>query len=70
MVTSKIAQLTENDLDYLDKLLHKEFSRQTDKATTWRSKNRYEDPTDNTQKLSKIMEAVRSQRKLITMPKW
>ena len=26
MVTSKIAQLSETDLDYLDQLLHKEFN--------------------------------------------
>lgn len=70
MVTSKIANLSEADLDYLDRLLQKEFSRQTNKATQWRSKNKYPDPSDNTKKISRLMDAVRSQKKLLTMVKW
>ena len=70
MVTSKIAQLNEHDLDYLDELLHKEFSRQTERSTTWKSKNKYNDPSNKTRTLVKLMDAVRSQKKLLTMPKW
>lgn len=70
MVTSKIAQLSEAELDYLDQLLHKEFSRQCNNSTQWRSKNQYADPTDRTATLRKLMEAVQSQKKILTMPKW
>lgn len=70
MVSSKLANLTEDDLNYLDKLLHSEFSKQCNNSTQWRSKNHYNDPCDNTEKLRKLMEAVQSQRKLLTMPKW
>jgi hypothetical protein len=70
MVTSKIEQLSEDDLNYLDKLLHKEFSRQCSNSTQWQSKNGYKDPTDRTATLRKLMEAVQSQKKILTMPKW
>ena len=70
MVTSKIAQLNESDLDYLDQLLHKEFSKQIERSTTWKSKNHYSDPADRTKTLKKIMDAVQSQKRLLTMPKW
>lgn len=70
MVTSKIAQLTEADLQYLDKLLHKEFSKQTNDSKKWRSKNGYDYPCDDTEKLRKLIDAVQSQKKLLTMPKW
>lgn len=70
MVSSQIANLSEEDLKYLDELLHKEFSRQTERSTTWRSKNGYEDPCNKTKTLVKLMDAVRSQKKILTMPKW
>jgi hypothetical protein len=70
MVTSKIAQLSETDLDYLDQLLHREFSKQCNSSTQWRSKNGYQDPCDKTATLRKLMEAVQSQKKILTMPKW
>ena len=70
MVTSKIAQLNERDLDYLDELLHKEFSRQTEHSTAWKSKNGYNDPSDKTKTIVRLMDAVRSQKKILTMPKW
>ena len=70
MVTSKIAQLNESDLDYLNNLLHKEFSKQTEHSTAWRSKNGYDEPSDKTKTLVKLMDAVHSQKKLLTMPKW
>jgi hypothetical protein len=70
MVTSKISQLSESDLNYLDELLHKEFSKQCSNSTQWRSKNGYNDPNDRTHTLRRLMEAVQSQKKILTMPKW
>jgi len=70
MVTSKIAQLSETDLDYLDQLLHKEFSKQCNDSTQWRSIYHQNNPHDNTKQLARLMDAVRSQKKILTMPKW
>lgn len=70
MVTSKIALLSEDDLDYLDQLLHREFSKQCSNSTQWRTKNGYQDPCDRTNTLRRLMEAVQSQKKITTMPKW
>lgn len=70
MVSHKLANLTEHDLNYLDKLLHNEFSKQCNNTTQWRSKNGYDGPCDETSTLRKLMEAVQSQKKILTMPKW
>ena len=70
MVTSKIANLNEADLDYLDQLLHREFSRQCNNTIQWQSKNGYKGSGDKTATLIKLMDAVRSQKNLLTMPKW
>ena len=70
MVTSKIAQLNETDLDYLDRLLHKEFSKQCNNSTQWRTKNHSDYPYDNSKQLVRLIDAVRSQKKILTMPKW
>ena len=70
MVTSKIAQLNETDLDYLDQLLHKEFSKQCNDSTLWKSKNRSKYPYDDSSRIVRLMDAVRSQKKILTMPKW
>ena len=70
MVTSKIAQLSETDLDYLDQLLHKEFSKQCNNSTQWKTKNGSTYPYDTSKQLVRLMDAVRSQKKILTMPKW
>ena len=70
MVTSKIAQLNETDLEYLDQLLHKEFSKQCNNSTQWKTKNHSNYPYDNSKQLVRLMDAIRSQKKLVTMPKW
>ena len=70
MVTSKIAQLSETDFDYLDQLLHKEFSNQCNNSTQWRTKNHSDYPYDNSKQLVRLMDAVRSQKRLLSMPKW
>jgi len=70
MVSRKIEQLNESDLDYLDQLLHREFSKQCNNTTQWQSKNGYKDPNDRTHTLRRLMEAIQSQKKLLTMEKW
>jgi hypothetical protein len=59
MITSKIKELSEDDLNYLDKILHKEFNKEYDLGNT-----------NAVPKIRRIMDAVKSQQKLLTMPKW
>jgi hypothetical protein len=59
MVTSKINELNEQDLDYLDSILQKEFNKA------------YEVGNTNTiPKIRRIRAAVKSQKSLLTMLKW
>ena len=69
MVSQKIQELSEEDLTYLEKLLGAEFSRQNEYAVQFKSKNGYAYPND-TQKILRILNAVRSQKNLTRMPKW
>ncbi len=39
MVATKIADLTEDELKFMEDLLLKEFSKETEKAKTWQTKN-------------------------------
>ena len=69
MVSSKINELTEEDLNYLETVLNREFRKQVDYVTAFKSKNHY-DCGNNTKKLIKLLDAVHSQQKLLKMPKW
>lgn len=70
MVSKKLENLTLEDLNYLDKLLHTEFSENLAESSTWKSKHKYSNPCDQTERLRKLMDAVRSQKNMLTMPKW
>jgi hypothetical protein len=69
MVSSKIQNLSTEELAYLEKILGAEFARQNAYATQFKSKNGYA-PCDNTEKVKKLLSAVRSQKNLTNMPKW
>ena len=70
MVSRQLQNLNESDLDYLAHLLKKEFSKQCNDSTQWRSTHHQNNPCDNTKQIARLMDAVRSQKKLLTMPKW
>jgi len=70
MVSHKIQNLSLSDLNYLDKLLHREFSKQNDQISTWKSKNHYQPISDKTATLRRLMEAVQSQRRIAQIDKW
>ena len=55
MITSKIKDLSNSELVFLNKLLHKEL---------------HENYPENSSILRKIIFVVESQQKLLTMPKW
>lgn len=69
MVSKAIASLSDSDLSYLEKLLGKEFSKQNERNSIFKAKNGYAHDGDS-KVLLRLMEAVRSQKKILTMPKW
>lgn len=69
MVSKKIENLSDEDLHYLDKLLYKEFKRQCEYTSTFKSKNQYS-YEDDTSRISKLRSAVQSQIKRNNMEKW
>jgi hypothetical protein len=69
MVSTKIAQLSETDLIYLEKILGAEFAKQNEYEQQFKSKNGYV-PTNQTSIILRLLNAVRSQKNLLTMPKW
>jgi hypothetical protein len=69
MVSSQIANLSEDDLLLLEKLIGSAYSEEYENAKAWKSKNGYA-PPDRTKTLLRLLNAVSSQRKLTSMPKW
>lgn len=69
MVSPKFAQLTEQDLTYLEKLLGAEFARQNEQTQQFKSKHGYA-PSNDSQKVLRLLNAVRAQKNLTRMPKW
>jgi hypothetical protein len=69
MVSRQIQDLSEDDLNYLEQLLGAEFARINEYAMQFKSKNGYAIPNDS-QKVLRLLNAVRSQKNLTRMPKW
>jgi len=69
MVSRAIANLSNEDLTYLEKLLGKEFASQNERKKQFQTKNGWT-PKDDSQKVLRLLNAVRSQKNLSTMPKW
>ena len=69
MVSRAIANLSSEDLFYLEKLLGKEFANQNERKKQFETKNGWS-PNDESKKVLRLLNAIRSQRKLLTMDKW
>jgi hypothetical protein len=71
MACRKFESLSTNDLDYVEQLLSKEFSKQCEYQSTFKSKNHYTGPND-TQVIGRVMDAIRSEKKYrqTTSEKW
>lgn len=61
MASRKIEDLTDEDWSFVEQLLGKEFSKQMDYNSQFKAKNQYY-PNTNTRQISKIMDAVRSEK--------
>ena len=70
MVSRAIQDLTETDLIYLEKLLGEKFAEQLEADKTWASKNHYDRPGNKKKQILRIMDAIRSQKRLTTVAKW
>lgn len=64
MVASKITDLTEDELKFMEDLLLQEFSKETEKSRTWQTKNHYQKPFGRQNKILSCLNAIRSQTQL------
>ena len=64
MVASRITDLTEDELKFMENLLLQEFSKETEQAKTWETKNCYQKPFGRQNKILSCLNAIRSQKQL------
>lgn len=69
MVSKAIASLSNDDLTYLEKLLGQEFAQLNERKQQFKTKNGWT-PKDNSQKVLRLLNAVRAQKHLTNIPKW
>ena len=69
MVSKAISELSDSDLTYLEALLGKEFANQTERKKQFETKNGWS-PKDDSQKVLRLLNAVRSQKRLTKLDKW
>ena len=70
MVSKAIASLSNEDLTFLESLLGKEFATINERKQAFKTKNGWCPEEANSKKVLRLMNAVRSQKKLLTMDKW
>lgn len=72
MTSRKIENLSIDELQFLENLLSKKFNENCDAQKSFKQKNGWNPVEHNTGKLSRCLEAVRSQVKLakLTQDKW
>jgi hypothetical protein len=70
MVSRKIQDLSQEDLLFLENLLGQEFARLNEYEKQFESKNHYKSNSNKKAQALRLMNAIASQRKLLTMPKW
>ena len=70
MVSRQIANLSQEDLRYLETLLGREFANINERKQQFKTKNGWCPEEANGKKVLRLMNAVRSQKKLLTMDKW
>lgn len=70
MVSRKIQDLSNEDLDYLEKILQEKYTQELERDSNWLAKNHYKRPGEKKAKIYRILDAVRSQKRLTTIEKW
>lgn len=69
MVSQKIENLTNEDLDYLEEILKKELRKQQEYQQQFKAKNKYQG-SDGSNRINKLRDAFRTQKNLKNMDKW
>ena len=70
MVSRQIANLSQDDLNYLETLLGREFANINERKQQFKTKNGWCPEEANSKKLLRLINAVRSQRNITRMEKW
>jgi len=70
MVSRKIEDLSSEDLSYLEKLLGEKLAAEIDADSIWKAKNHYERKSDHKKRLLRLMDAIRSQKRLTKVAHW
>ena len=70
MVSRKIQDLSNEDLEYLEKILQEKYTQELERDSNWLAKNHYKRPGEKKAKIYRILDAVRSQKRLTTIEKW
>lgn len=69
MVSKLIKDLSTDDLHYLETLLGNEFAKLNERKQQFKTKNGWH-PRDNSQTVLRLLNAIRSQKRLTSMAKW
>lgn len=69
MVSKSIANLSIDELNYLEKLLGSEFAKLSERKQQFKSKNGWS-PGDDSSKVLRLLNAVRAQKRLSAIEKW
>lgn len=72
MVSRKIQDLSNSDLEYLEKLLGEKFAQELERDKSWVQKNKYDRPGENKSTIIRLLNAIRSQKNIMkaTAEKW
>ena len=54
----------------MEKLLGEQFAKELEADQTWTQKNKYDRPGNKKKQIIRLMDAVRSQKRLLSVPKW
>ena len=70
MVSRSISNLSNEDLTYLESLLGAEFTKLNERNQQFKTKNGWCPEEANSKKLRRLLNAIRSQKKLSKIEKW
>jgi len=70
MVSRQIANLSQDDLNYLETLLGREFANINERKQQFKTKNGWCPEEANSKRVLRLMNAVSSQKRLTNIPKW
>lgn len=72
MVSKKVDALTEDELQFMEKLLGEALGKEMEQDKTWQTKNGYSRPFQKQRKILNCLNAIKSQRHMLKVhaTKW